>query len=426
MIDGNVREAWERKVEDLTSAGCSMAPVLDAIAADAPQLLEFFPRAAADAALPAGLARRLAGCAPGSFGRAVLDRLASLPDAAHTQREVHRVLLGYGGSPFDDWALHAFAAAQNGNLESLLWISVLFARVGFVTPEATLPVHDCIADGWLRGKAARSLDGIDWEPFWSKPLAQVRAELAVAEPYLRFEDEPEIAARLRAPGRLPQNLSVPFWATVGGEVDPAALTPTIAAFGGTFDEELKDAIARAILRHEGQDEVARLPQPPRVRIDDLRRCAPGTLGHAYYHLIVDNGFDPEVFDPDSIGGFHPGIDGTNRRILQQHEIWHLIAGYSISPLHETAISSFQLAQFGHSYSATFLATTVALLLFGQPVFAGIALQVMAEGWLHGRRTCPLMPIDWFSLWDEPIDELRRRFGIEPFQSVIPDLLAQAA
>src|SRR5262249_38702514 len=128
-------------------------------------------------------------------------------------------------------------------------------------------------------------------------------------------------------------------------------------------------------------------------------------------------------NPDHVTGYHPGIDGTNRRILQTHEVWHLVAGYSTSPLHETAISSFQLAQFGHNYSAIFLATTLTLMMFTAPIFLDPALQVMCEGWRHGRATRPLMLIDWFSLWQEPIDAIRSTYGITPFQSIVPDLLA---
>ena len=58
-----------------------------------------------------------------------------------------------------------------------------------------------------------------------------------------------------------------------------------------------------------------------------------------------------------------------------------------------------------------------------PVLAPVVLQATLEGWRHGRRTPPMMLVDWHTLWDEPLDAIRARHGVEPFVSVLPDLPA---
>ncbi len=455
MLPSELRAALQNKIEDLLWGGPTMAPVLEHVARYAdgflldrydelllqsPGATPVLAKRGADDGIGFDL-DRLTRCSAGTLGHAVLPVqrrngagdgkdvvLTRHTDATYLRqqlralRSVWRIVLGYGDAPFDDWALHAFTAAQTASFESYLWIAVLFARVGFINPEATIAVHDCLATGWLHGKAAPNLLAVDWGERWDQPVADVRAELGA--PLTVTGDEPRRAAALpllHTPGHLPAQLPAMFWDMVGSVVDPATITPRIAAFGVTYDEELKHACARAIVLHEGQDEVARQPWPERVDINSLSVHPKGTLGYEYYHLIVDNGFDPEVLNPDHVTGFHPGLDGTNRRILQTHEVWHLVAGYSTSPLHETAISSFQLAQFGHNYSAIFLATTFMLLLFGVPAFADPIMQVMSEGWRHGRATRPLMLLDWWSLWPQRIDDIRREYGITPFQSIIPDL-----
>ncbi|MDX2169687.1 MAG: Coq4 family protein [Deltaproteobacteria bacterium] len=346
-----IRTALLHKVEDLDFGGPTMAPVLEAIATHGDCTVR--------EALPLG----------GSTGPA-------------------------GEGPFEALERQAASAAAGATFESLLWIAVHTLRVGFVTPEAALPVYERLANGWLRGKASIGY-----------PL------LAPPAPPLDASVEADALPLLRRPGRVPEGLPALLWQVVGQQVDPATITPTIAAFGATYGETLKDACARAIRQFPGQDVVAAQPWPPRVDIHSLAACPPDTLGHAYYHLIVDNGFDPEVLDPDTVTGFHPGVDGTNRRILQQHELWHLVAGYSTSPLHESAISSFQLAQFGHNYSAAFLGTIITLLLFSQPIFLDPFLQVTAEAWRHGRATPPMMLIDWQAQWGKSIAAIRAEFGV---------------
>lgn len=402
MLDERIRAALLRVVEDPQTDGTALAALLAAIASHgAPEW-----RGAFD-----DLAR----------GSGATDA-AELTAWVRGERARWRPLLELGDSPLDTLALHAFTAAQSPTPESLFAVACAMLRVGFIDPEATLPVYERLADGWLRGKAATRLVTVDWAAHEARPLDAVRTALALPPPApVDAAAEARALELLAQPGKLPAGLPPLFWQVVGQQVDPATITPTIAAFGATYDDRLKDACARAVLLHEGQAAIAREPWPPRVVIDSLAGYPPDTLGYDYYHLIVDNGFDPEVLDPDSVTGFHPGLDGTNRRILQQHEIWHLVAGYSTSPLHETAISGFQLAQFGHNYSATFLATVATLLLCSTPLFADPMLQVTFEGWRHGRATPPLMGIDWAREWGKSIATIRAERGIAAFESIIPDL-----
>lgn len=449
-MDATIRSAFQGKVEDLGLGGDDLSVVLEAVGQHtaAGPLIQYEQQllnaGGASAALErlrapslAALVRPVQRSAPGTLGAAIDGVGAAVlpPDSTDVVRlrqlvrasqPVWRAVLGYGDTLLDDWALQAFNAAQTGDLEGYLWIAILFARVGFISPEAAIPVCECLADGWLRGKATLPLLGVDWRVHWETPRERVCDELGIESAPSFAGPARDADPLLRNPGAFPPQLPDLFWDVVANLVEPETITPRIAAFGGAYDAALKDACARAILRHAGQRKVADQAWPPRVDLHSLAAHPRGTLGYDFYHLIVDNGFDPEVLDPDSVTGFHPGLDGTNRRILQTHEIWHLVAGYSTSPLHETAISAFQLAQFGHNYSAIFLATAVTLLVFNAPMFLDPTLQVIAEGWRHGRATRPMMLIDWPSLWGKSIGEIRRDCGIDPFRSVIPDVMAPAA
>ncbi|MFN8642513.1 MAG: Coq4 family protein [Candidatus Binatia bacterium] len=162
------------------------------------------------------------------------------------------------------------------------------------------------------------------------------------------------------------------------------------------------------------------PPMPRRRWRTLRADRRTALGETLRRLIVDNGYDLDVLDPASVAGYHAELDEPNRYILQTHEIWHLVAGYSTSPGHEVAISGFQLAQFGHPYSRDFLAAIIALTTFTAPVTACFVIQLALEGWRHGRRTPPLTLVDWPARLDDPVACIRAGEGVEPYASLIPD------
>jgi ubiquinone biosynthesis protein Coq4 len=110
-----------------------------------------------------------------------------------------------------------------------------------------------------------------------------------------------------------------------------------------------------------------------------------------------------------------------------HDVWHLLAGYETTSLHEIAISAFQLAQFGHNYSGMFLATVATKNHLGGGLGFEVLLRTISEAWLHGRSTTPLMDIEFESHWQQPVEEIRTQFGISPYSGTYPaDLFEQLA
>ena len=223
----------------------------------------------------------------------------------------------------------------------------------------------------------------------------------------------------------PAPISAAFWSALWAHLDQAPTTPGevtlgAAGLGAHLDESLKARSARAALAYPDVREAAAHGEPPRFRLEDLARCPKGSLGATFHDLIVDNGFDLEVLDRDSLGlDMLPAPLGyLNARILQCHDLWHIVAGYDTTALHEVGISAFQLAQFGHGYSAIFLAV-VATRSAADPAMFAILMDVIFDAWRHGRQTPPLIAIPWEAVWSQPTEAVRARFGITPFASPYP-------
>ena len=292
----------------------------------------------------------------------------------------------------------AAEAVSDAQLADALWASVVTARAAFVLPELGLEVYDRLAELFLDGVplvfTERSLDG-------------------------------DLERRFAAPARMDGELPAALWPIIEGGVG-GDITPRVAALGGAHPVALRDACARAMRQHPGVDEFRSRPPMARLTMEHIERRPAGTLGETLHRLIVDNGYDLDVLDPETVRGYHPELDPPNRYILQAHEIWHLVGGYSTSPGHEVAISGFQLAQFGHPYSRDFLAAIFALTAFTAPITACLVLQLALEGWRHGRRTPPLTLVDWHRSLGDSVDAIRSREGIEPYQSLLPDSPPTAA
>jgi len=291
----------------------------------------------------------------------------------------------------------AARGAKGNDLDAAERLAAALARVAFVTPEATTLIYDAFARGWLGAGAA----GLATPP-----------ELAAA------------AALLPEQPVLPDSFWAPFWSVVEDAatgLSAGDITSRVAALLGVVPPEFQGRAESAARIHPGAADAADRALPPHLRLETLAAQPEGSLGHAFYRLIIDNGFDLEVLDRKAIGlsQLPPALGYLNTRILQMHDIWHLAGGYETTALHEVAISAFQLGQFGHNYSAMFLAVVVASSRFAFPPGLPVLLQVMAEAWLHSRTSPSFMAIDWEAEWHQPLAEIRAKHGIEPFRSLIP-------
>ena len=214
-----------------------------------------------------------------------------------------------------------------------------------------------------------------------------------------------------------------------GGYDATSITVAVASLGAALDGGYAALSEQAAMDHPGVDRAELKPIPPMISLAELGGLPDGSLARELLSMWVDNGFDPEVLDRDAIGlgTLSPALGYLNTRILQMHDVWHLVAGYQTTSLHEMAISAFQLAQFGHNYSAMFLTTVCTMSHLRQPQGFGLLLQNLSEAWHHGVQCPPLMAVDWEQEWSQDIESLRRKLGIEPFAGSLPaDLLEQLA
>lgn len=263
----------------------------------------------------------------------------------------------------------------------------MLARTAFLEPDRTGEIYDALAFGW-RGVPVRAV-----------PLR------GLALP----------------PGESPPDLFGAWWAVAAdlaaGRLDALAVTQRTAALGAMMPAAFEARLADMSYFWPGVPEIADRPLPEHVRLEDLAACPPGSLGRAFHDLIVANKFDLEVLDRESIGlsRLRKPLDYLNTRILQAHDLWHITAGYETTSLHELAISAFQMAQFGHSYSAQFLSVSAAVGALAPRFAYPVLMDTMTSAWVHGRETPPVITIEWEALWHLTPDEIRAAHGIRPYR-----------
>ena len=237
----------------------------------------------------------------------------------------------------------------------------------------------------------------------------------------------------RIPRDLPEAPLAPgfwnaFWSTVDDAeqgYDAGSITARVVALGGAVHPDFEAIAESCARRHPGAGAALTRAVPGRTDLERLRACDENSLGRTLYDMVIDQGYDLEVLDRESIllNTLPRSLRYLNTRILQMHDVWHLVAGYETTASHEGAISAFQLAQFGHNYSAMFLATVTTISHVMQPAGFPILMQLIAEAWQHGRRAPALMDVEWENEWNDSIETIRARHGSPVYRSALPaDLL----
>ena len=209
--------------------------------------------------------------------------------------------------------------------------------------------------------------------------------------------------------------------------DAASITARVAALGGAVHPSFEAIAESCAQRHPGAGAALARPVPGRTDLGVLGACDENSLGKTLHNMVVDQGYDLEVLDREAIrlDALPRSLRYLNTRILQMHDVWHLVAGYKTTASHEIAISAFQLAQFGHNYSAMFLASVTTITHVMQPAGFPVLMQLIAEAWQHGRRSPALMDIEWEAEWNNPVETVRARHGIPIYQSALPADLLEA-
>jgi ubiquinone biosynthesis protein Coq4 len=289
-------------------------------------------------------------------------------------------------------ACRAASALRAGRPDARFEVAALALHVAVVTPERLVEVYDGLTEGWLG--------------------------TAPGGPPVTGTPPP-------GPGAVADELWAGLWALVfdpDAGRDPADITVRTAALTEHLSPEFHRRVAAMALRYPGVAEAASAGIPPRFTLEELAACPGDSLGGAMHAFVVDNGFDLEVLDRDSLGlrELPPPLDYCNVRILQCHDIWHLVAGHATSTLHEVSVSGFQMAQFGHQYSSMFLGMLLTKVAFTQDAgITGFTLDTILTGYRHGRESPPLLGVEWEQVWDRPIPEIRESLGVTAYDSPHP-------
>lgn len=157
--------------------------------------------------------------------------------------------------------------------------------------------------------------------------------------------------------------------------------------------------------------------------DEVKDCAPGTLGAALYDFMVGSGYELDVF--------YRELQVVNdltfylRQVALTHDIEHIVSGFGPNHGGEVALLNAnlharakyfcpELAGFFGRISAYLKAKTILKDALHYPEALAINLEAEHQGAVQGRNwKYPIMLADWRAMTDWQIADIREELGIDP-------------
>jgi ubiquinone biosynthesis protein Coq4 len=147
----------------------------------------------------------------------------------------------------------------------------------------------------------------------------------------------------------------------------------------------------------------------------LAQLPEGSLGHAYGHLLMDQGLEPlpaPVLPPDADG------DTTylQQRIRHCHDVWHAIAGCPTTLAGEAAMNGLTTEQLRWPGSALLLAADLIHRVHDDLDPPGSATVDVGRAIAYGLElgactSAPLLAQRWEEGWQRPLAEWREQLGL---------------
>ncbi len=204
-----------------------------------------------------------------------------------------------------------------------------------------------------------------------------------------------------------------------GVARPGALHARSRKRRAAHSPETARLLSRVRSCEEGRALLADKPALDRETCDlrDLLRLPRGTFGREYAEWMRANGFDPDAGHPPLDPVADPDARYVCERMVQVHDLWHVLTGYNCDEDGERGLLAFSLGQTGSREVAAQLQNVVRDEIrfawrTGDPEWRHL-LGYLWHAWRRGRRARLLVAVpleDYLSL---PLDSVRQRLEIDP-------------
>ncbi|ASQ44949.1 Coq4 family protein [Legionella clemsonensis] len=162
--------------------------------------------------------------------------------------------------------------------------------------------------------------------------------------------------------------------------------------------EIKATIDQRIVSNPNLEAFQKLPQD--------------TLGFQYYKFLKENEIKPFVFVPPyyKICGIYNYIC---IRMIETHDIYHVILGADTDFIGEAIVASFTIAQLPtYLPPGVHIAAGILSVAIDGTIPLDKSIDAILLGYSQGKKAKLLFTIDWSGLWEKNLEQIRKDLNID--------------
>lgn len=206
----------------------------------------------------------------------------------------------------------------------------------------------------------------------------------------------------------------------------------------TLQKLRSDPQAEALIR-------SRAPMPS-LPLDQLLILPGGSLGHTFGRLIQALGYDPDFHPgPEYFNNLESDADYVNYRTFATHDLHHVLTGFNFDSSGELGVLGVSMGQYcAPGFTFIGLASLIASWLSSEVPYSmadndrdrimnpRYKFSLIQQGLEIGEAARPLFALDWPTLLDRDLEELRNMLGVKPVREGLaswysrPELVAALA
>ncbi len=210
--------------------------------------------------------------------------------------------------------------------------------------------------------------------------------------------------------RNPAAYAVTAWRLVRALRDPEKLQDVLGLAPVVAPPLAMRRLVERLMRHDTATRAfAERPRLGPLHLSTLRALPENTLGRTFVDHLEANRLDIHAL---------PYLEArtdeeyVRAHLLESHDVWHVLTGFSTDVPGELGLQSFSLAQLGSPFALAVLVgglTNTLLYAFSQ---REARMRAIVRGWLLGQRARLLFGAPWRQMWDAPMTQVRQRYGLD--------------
>ena len=185
---------------------------------------------------------------------------------------------------------------------------------------------------------------------------------------------------------------------------------------------------------------------PTLPLEELLALRSGSLGNTFGRLIQALGYNPDFHPgPAYFNNLESDADYINYRTFATHDLHHVLTGFNFDASGELGVLGVSMGQYcAPGFTFIGLASLLASWLGADVPYsmasedsdrirsARYKFSLIQQGLEMGEAARPLFALDWPSLLERDLEELRRELGVVPVRMGLaswysrPELVAALA